>query len=285
MPYIVNGQIVPEELIRQQNELLDRDPQWNTIKDAGVRAQQVRAAAESSAADQLLIAQIAAADPRPLDPGAIACEVQRLRSQPGCRGSLDDEGTRAFIERELKIQRIRREMVAGYPKTSPQQTEEFFNTHRERFQKPEMFHAAHIVKNVTQDQNEQQALAGIEIALAELERGDCFGDVADRHSDCKGNGGDLGQFPPGYMVDEFEAALRALEPGRRTGIFTTPFGFHIAELRAKIPAGGSSFEEVRADIERVMNFAAEHEAYLRAIAGLRSRAEIRWVPAPQAAAT
>ena len=73
------------------------------------------------------------------------------------------------------------------------------------------------------------------------------------------------------------------EPGRRSDIFTTPFGFHIALLHAKMPAGPASLEEVRAGIERVMTFARQHEAYLRAVAEMRSRADISWVPAEQAA--
>ncbi len=83
---------------------------------------------------------------------------------------------------------------------------------------PATFRAAHIVKHVNEHQSEQQAEAGIRIARAELERGEPFADFADRHSDCKGNGGDLGEFPAGKMVDEFDRAIAALDPGQRTGI-------------------------------------------------------------------
>jgi hypothetical protein len=67
-------------------------------------------------------------------------------------------------------------------------------------------------------------------------------------------------------------------------MFTTTFGLHIAELRAKIPAAPAGLEEVRADIERVMTMMNEHEAYMRAVAELRSRADVRWAPDAQAAA-
>jgi parvulin-like peptidyl-prolyl isomerase len=104
------------------------------------------------------------------------------------------------------------------------------------------------VQHVKGERSEEQARAEIEAALAELEAGASFSEVAEKHSDCKGNGGDLGQFPAGEMVPEFEVAIRALEPGQRSGIFRTPFGFHIAKLRAKTAAGPASFEEVRADV-------------------------------------
>jgi hypothetical protein len=117
-----------------------------------------------------------------------------------------------------------REMAEGAPKPTAEEIEAFYRANRENFRLPEMFHAAHIVKHVNEEQTEEQAEAGIQAALADLERGVPFAEAADRHSDCKGNGGDLGQFPPGHMVEEFEAAISALQPGERTGIFTTPFG-------------------------------------------------------------
>ena len=145
-------------------------------------------------------------------------------------------------------------------------------------------HASHIVKYVNHEQSEEQAEERIELAPAELERGEPFAEVANRHSDCKDKGGDLGQFSAGHMVEDFEEAIRELEPGERSDIFTTPFGFHIALLHEKIPAGQASLEEVHDAIERVMTFARQHEAYLRAIAEMRSRADIRWVPLGASAA-
>ena len=80
------------------------------------------------------------------------------------------------------------------------------------------------------------------------------------------------------MVQEFEDAIRELKPGERTGIFRTPFGFHIAELRHKTPAGPLPFEEVRQDITQVLTKIAEHQEFLRVIAQIRATADIRWIP-------
>ena len=285
MPFSVNGQLVPEELIRQESERIGRDRQWLAIADEAERARRLRAAAECSAADQILLAQIASADPRPIDSGTPEAEVKRQKTQWACRSGFDDTTLCRFIEHQLRLQRTNREIVAGSPQPTPEQIEAFYNAHRDHFQKPEMFHAAHIVKHVTHEQSEEQAEAGILAALADLERGEPFAKVAARHSDCSDKGGDLGQFPAGHMVQEFEDAIRALEPGHRTGVFTTPFGFHIAELKAKTPAGPAGLEEVRAEIARVLTFAGERETFVRAMGQLRSRAEIRWVPAFQTAAS
>jgi parvulin-like peptidyl-prolyl isomerase len=79
------------------------------------------------------------------------------------------------------------------------------------------------------------------------------------------------------MVEDFEAAIGALQPGQRTGIFTTPFGFHIAELRAKKPGGPASFEDVRADIEGAFSMRNRQGLYMRGVEELRAKADIRRV--------
>ncbi len=83
-------------------------------------------------------------------------------------------------------------------------------------------------------------------------------------------------FPAGYMVDEFENVLRALSLGERSGIFPTPFGLHIAELRERLPPATASLEDVRDEIERVLTFSRSHEAYMQAVARLRVGADIRF---------
>jgi hypothetical protein len=283
MPYSVNGQFVSEEIIRDELVRIARDPQWQTILDPAERAQRLHAAAEQCAQDRILIEQIAAGDPRPIDAAALDQEVQGQKAQWGCRTAFDENQLRQFTERNLRVQRIRQEMLSVAAKPTTEELEAFFSANRDNFPRPELFHASHIVKYVTHEQGEEQAEAGIQAALEELERGAPFAEVAARHSDCKDTGGDLGRFPAGHMVEEFEEAIRVLEPGQRTGIFTTPFGFHIAQLHARTAAGLATFDEVRAGIERVLTFAGEHQAYLRAVAEMRSRADIRWVPAAQAA--
>jgi parvulin-like peptidyl-prolyl isomerase len=277
MPYLVNGQPVTEELISEESARIGRDPQWNTIQDETERAKRLRAAAEQCAQERLLIEQAAANDPRPVDAIALEQEVQRQKAQWASHSAFDEQELRQFVAQNLRVERIRQEMAASAAKPTAGEMEAFFHANRAQFRRPDLFHASHIVKYVNQEQPEEQAEAGIGIALAELERGEPFAEVAARHSDCKDKDGDLGQFPAGHMVEEFEEAIRALEPGQCSGIFTTPFGFHIALLHAKTPAGPATFEEMRAGIERVFIFTRQHEAYQRAVADLRSRADIRWV--------
>ena len=112
-------------------------------------------------------------------------------------------------------------------------------------------------------------------AEAELNRGVAFEEVADRYSDCAGNGGGLGYFPRGEMVDEFDRVVFALAPNEQSGIFRTGFGFHIAKCYDKKPAGYRSFADVRQDIERMLLREKQERVLEQYVDGLKAQADIR----------
>lgn len=278
MPFVVNGEIVLEERITQELQRIARDRHWQTIPDESERARKLRIAAEDAAIDKLLIEQTAANDKRPLEPGALEREFQLQLAQWGARADFDRVGFRSFVARQLRIQRTNHELTAAAEKPTPEQVEAFYFANKDQFRKPERFEAAHIVKYVNDLQCESTAREGIEAAFDGLKKGMPFAEAAAIHSDCKDKNGDLGCFPAGFMVDEFEDALRELEPGEYSSIFRSPFGFHIALLRTRLAPGAADLEEMRNEIERVMTFALQHEAYVQAVSRLRNRADIRRLP-------
>ncbi|MGA8599714.1 MAG: peptidyl-prolyl cis-trans isomerase, partial [Bryobacteraceae bacterium] len=79
----------------------------------------------------------------------------------------------------------------------------------------------------------------------------------------------------GEMVEEFESVVFDLAPGEISNIFRSPFGFHIAKVYERRPAGARSLNEVRKDIERLIWNERKQEAIARYIDSLRSAADIR----------
>ena len=140
-----------------------------------------------------------------------------------------------------------------------------------------MARAAHIVKNVDESHPEAAARAAIEEVRARLEAGAEFAEVADTYSDCPGSGGDLGYFPRDQMVDEFSDVVFALRIGQVSRVFRTPFGFHIAKLLDRRPAGLQPFEDVRARLEDQLHRMKQQRALEDFIERLKARAEIREV--------
>ena len=118
MPYLVNGQAVSEELIRQESERIGRDLRWKTIPDEAERARRLRAAAEYSAIDRVLVEQAAANDPRPIDANAFEQALKRQKLTGGCREAFDDSLLRREIERQFRLQRTSGEMAAGAAKAT-----------------------------------------------------------------------------------------------------------------------------------------------------------------------
>ena len=65
-----------------------------------------------------------------------------------------------------------------------------------------------------------------------IEKGADFAQLAKENSMCpsKEEGGDLGEFGPGQMVQEFDEVVFKAEIGKVQGPVKTEFGFHLIEV-------------------------------------------------------
>lgn len=91
----------------------------------------------------------------------------------------------------------------------------------------EQVHARHIL---VQTREEAESI------LEQLNNGADFAELAKQFSvdeTTKENGGDLGFFPRGVVLPEFEEVAFSLEVGERSEVVETPFGFHIIEVLAR----------------------------------------------------
>ncbi len=94
-----------------------------------------------------------------------------------------------------------------------------------------------IVKNFDDGVDRQSLYFTLKQAEAEIAAGGSFAETADKYSDCSGNGGDLGWFGRGEMVEAFEEVVFGLAAQEISPIFETQFGFHLAQLIDRRPAG------------------------------------------------
>ncbi len=138
-----------------------------------------------------------------------------------------------------------------------------------RFQQPERVRARHILiplkatdARATAEDLRKQVLAGAD-----------FAELAKKNSKDPGSasqGGDLGLFPKGKMVPQFDEAAFALsKPGDVSEVVETRFGFHIIQLVEKRPPGILPFEEVKAQLvdEAVISVTGNaHQQMVRPIA-------------------
>lgn len=69
----------------------------------------------------------------------------------------------------------------------------------------------------------------------EIEAGADFAAVAKQHSQCPSGkqGGDLGEFGPGQMVQEFDTVVFSAKIGKVMGPVQTQFGYHLIEVTSR----------------------------------------------------
>src|SRR5919204_6583226 len=142
----------------------------------------------------------------------------------------------------------------------------------EKYSRGEMLAARHILLQVPE--NASSAVRDSVRKRAEAIRAQAtsanFAELARKYSQDPGSaqrGGDLGVFPKGMMVKEFQDALTALKPGEISSVVKTQFGYHIIRR--------STYPEVKDEFNRAMN-AGKVQAAGRARA--RGRGARRQVP-------
>ncbi len=146
--------------------------------------------------------------------------------------------------------------------------EAYYTENKAQFETPEQVKASHIL--VTDDATAQEV-------LTKLDSGEAFEDLAAEYSNDtqnKDDGGDLGFFPRGAMVEAFEDVAFTQEIGIISDPVESSFGFHIIRTDDKQEAVAQTLEEVRADIESQL----KGQLFEQVITGWKEDADIEKLP-------
>jgi peptidyl-prolyl cis-trans isomerase C len=229
---------------------------------------------------------------------AMARLVGRL--QPGvtldqalaARG-ITPEHLRTNIEKDLKIQRIVDTRVALVSNVAQSEIEALYTNQIQQFQIPESVKARHILVSCapTDDdakrKDKQRQAAGYR---EQLLKGEDFAAMALAHSDCpsKERGGDLGAFPRGQMVREFDEAAFSQATNVIGPVVETQFGYHIIQVQEHTLARTAPLSEVQEKLAGYLNDRKKEQALMAYIGELKRVATITYgplarAPAPDAA--
>lgn len=280
MPWYVNGALLDDEQVREEARAM-RPQYMESITDMDPIAaeMQLKEWARENVIERMLLKQAASADPEPVPEEVIERGLEAAQSDAGglvgCGTRNSDAEVREQIAAEYRLQRLLNKVQASVPRPSEKEIATYYKTNREIFRTPELCRARHIVKNIDETHDEASARKAIEEAEAELKTGVPFEQVADKYSDCAGSGGDLGWFPRGEMVDEFEAEVFRLRVGATSGIFRSVFGLHIARVEGRKPEGIRPLADVREQIVEALTAERRQQALESYLDSLRAQAEIR----------
>jgi parvulin-like peptidyl-prolyl isomerase len=189
---------------------------------------------------------------------------------------LSQKDVLADLEIRLRTEEYIRAMQASVAAPSDEEVGAFYDNHQDEFVVPELVRAGHIVVHVDRSRTLAEAEQTIEKVAQELRQGGVFESLASLYSDCPDNDGDLGWFPRGEMVEEFENAVFALEPNQLSGIIRSPFGFHIAKLYERKPAQRMPLEQARGQIVERLLAERKNQAVEESLDTLRAIAEIQY---------
>jgi peptidyl-prolyl cis-trans isomerase C len=138
----------------------------------------------------------------------------------------------------------------------------YYEANKEQFKAPPMIRARHIIAtptagnivNTTGDdaKNDAEALEKIRRISIQLNASKgSFAEAAAQFSEdgSATSGGDLGWFPRGKMVPEFEEVAFTLKTGEISHVVKTQFGYHLIQLVDRRDEGYLPLSELRGDIQ------------------------------------
>jgi peptidyl-prolyl cis-trans isomerase D len=140
---------------------------------------------------------------------------------------------------------------------SQEEIETYYETNIDDFVAQKEVKARHILIGVSPDADPgkiEQARKKAEEILAKAKQGEDFASLAEKYSEgpTAKKGGDLGYFPRGRMVREFEDAAFSLQAGEISSLVRTRFGFHVIKVEDVREERTRGLDEVRASIESTL---------------------------------
>ena len=146
------------------------------------------------------------------------------------------EGTfKDAVERRVTLEKLIDNDIVPKVTVSDEESRQYYEGNPEQFVQPEQVRARHIliiVEDWGNEQQKMQALEEIKTVQQKLKAGEDFAALAREYSEGPSNvqGGDLGFFGRGEMVEPFEVAAFSMKIGEVSDIVETRFGYHLIEV-------------------------------------------------------
>jgi hypothetical protein len=154
---------------------------------------------------------------------------------------------------------------------SETEARQWFTAHVDELRISPRFHAAQIYLTA-HDPSKPDRTAEIEALAGKLAAGSAtFAQIAGQYSEddrTKSRGGDLGWFGPQRMPADFIAVVTKMSVGQTSPPFKTALGWHIVRLDEMRPSRLPVFEEVRGEIEALLNSLHRENALHRFLVSL-----------------
>lgn len=207
------------------------------------------------------------------------------------------------ITEQVKIKKLAEQL--GNSDVSDADAKKYYDKNIVKFKHPEEVKVSHIliaanrkdIEELIKAENEGKELSEADLKakvdakmkekrekaeklLAELKKDPSkFAKLAKENSEDPGsaeNGGDLGFFPRGRMVPEFEKAAFSMKPNTVSDIIQTQYGYHIMLVADRKEAGQDPYEKVQNDIKEYLKNQKQVEMVDDLVESLKKNAKIEF---------
>jgi parvulin-like peptidyl-prolyl isomerase len=232
MEIILNGERIPAQVCEQETERVQREhPDWDSRRAEGQ--------ARESLVARGLLRQNAFNSGIGVSSEEVDEEIRRIAAGYGGEAQFyqalglskkqHERRVRRDIQERIRIDKFVASLAGDAAAPTEERVEDYCREHASDMVRPPMVRASHIVKRP--EPGTSAALYKAMLAVREkLLAGAEFAQVAKEHSASDDGGGDLGTFPPGRMVDEFDAPVFSMKAGEVSPVFLTPFGYHVVKV-------------------------------------------------------
>lgn len=190
---------------------------------------------------------------------------------------ISDTCIKSQVEKTLTIQKYTENFDKNL-KISDEEMKKYYEEHKADYYKDEV-KASHILISTVDDNGKElseakkkEAKKKAEEVLKKAKSGEEFSELAKEYSDDPGsaaNGGDLGYFTKGQMVQPFEEAAFSLKSGEISGLVESEYGYHIIKVYDKIDKQ-LTFDEVKDEIKKTLT----DDKYMESIEAITKKAKV-----------
>ena len=284
MTLYVNSEKIDDAAITAEAEKLR--PQYEQVfteMSPDERETQLMDWSRENVIEGVLIRQAAQNDPEDLPAEVIDQAFQQIIDQAGGKEQFfqqaglnqDKEGEiKNDLAQRLRVERLISNLTREADEPTEKEITKYYEQNTERFTIPEMIHAAHIVKHIKPIDDPDKVEQEMQAIRSQIGDKTQFEDLASKHSECPENGGDLGFFARGQMVQQFEDIVFNMEIGTISPVFQTEFGFHIAKVLEKKPSIPCPLDEVREVIVKELTEQAQQKAIEKFVDTQKEKANI-----------
>ncbi len=171
-------------------------------------------------------------------------------------------------KKKILIAKLLKDEVDDTIEVSEEKVELYYSENKGKYMRPEIMRVSHILVPTKEEADK---------IAAELARGADFEDLARAKSvdPTAQRGGDVGYFPKGQLMPEFEAACENLEIGGVSGPVKTTLGYHIIKLTDRRAPEERPLDQVRDSIKAELRTAERQKKFNELVGKLRKDTAVK----------